>query len=224
LKLVLAADIPLDDEAENVADWISLACDELLHASRELSQSDTLVVDDDGELETPEGNPADPDWVAGVKQLFEELNWPFTERDGGRLCASLDVSGGRSQAIVEPAGFEGVHLACPLPSVAGASASGQLAVSLFLLAACRVVRMVRVAAAVSGETIHYCWETWLGDEPTARQLGQALSSLSIACRLTDREIPVLAEDSVARRYLAARGWSVCVPSVNRNSKRRRVKR
>ena len=78
---------------------------------------------------------------------------------------------------------------------------------VLLLHASHFLRMVRAAARAAEAGTVYGWEVVLDPEAGAPELQHALAALSVACRLSAREVPALEQDDgLARRYLTLRGW------------------
>jgi hypothetical protein len=69
------------------------------------------------------------------------------------------------------------------------------------------LRLVRPCAThgAAGETL--LLDAWLGIAPQPQHLHDVLSALSVASGMAAREVVLLSNEQIARRYLAARGWS-----------------
>jgi hypothetical protein len=162
--------------------------------------------DPDGQ--DPEG-PTDRD----LSRLCEEAGWPFAERASGRVAVQLDVRDQFYQALMERTWAGGLRLWVELGNDVSDAASSRFAVSVLLLSACRAVRMARAAATPVNGVTAYCWEVSLGDAAGSRELQHALASLSVACRVSAREVQALQHEAIARHYLMVRGWSSYLPET-----------
>lgn len=154
-----------------------------------------------------------------IVRLCAEAGWSCHERAGGRVAVPLDVSGQFCEAMLMAGEQGGVRIEYTLDAGERSSVSAA-ASSLFLLRANRVYRMARLAmtyspacarTADSGEVagglsgVRFVWDVVLPEHAGPADLNAALSALSVACRGTVRELQVLADDRVAREYLAIQG-------------------
>ena len=140
-----------------------------------------------------------------LKAAFEQVGWPVSQRSGGQLVLQLDVPGEFCQALVETGSDNAVRLVTLLGDLAEAGGHGQWAQAAFLLEAAHWVRSAR-PVVVSRDTKAVCQWQCLIDAPAAWHLERALGALSVACRVSVREWQALADESIARKYLAMRGW------------------
>jgi len=205
-QVMLSAEIPWEaDEDADPAGWIGEVCSGFRQAARRFADGKAPAA---APPETDE--TADPQ--SATKQAAEfdladlcvQADWPFTRRASGQIAVELEVrdgfhqafhsrDGGRHRLWVELGHFGSDHRAC------------RKAVHVLLLWASGVVRMARAAAAAADAGLEYRWEVLLGEAPNAWQLRHALSALSVACRLTAREVQVLEDESIAREFLSVRG-------------------
>jgi hypothetical protein len=154
-----------------------------------------------------------------LARLCAEAGWSCHERAGGRVAVPLDVSGQFCEAMLMAGEQGGVRIEYVLDAGDRSSVSAA-ASSLFLLRANRVYRMARLSmtyspararTADSGEVagglsgVRFVWDVVLPEPAGPADLNAALSALSVACRGTVRELQVLADDRVAREYLAIQG-------------------
>jgi len=203
-QVLLAAEIPLDDQIDldrRIAD----ACAGLREGRKLLAGKHPTDQDNQQENQTapaPE-HPADCD----LPGLCEQAGWPFSRRAGVRLAVPLDVREGFHQALLEPTGAGGVRAWVELGNVRSGASVGRIAVAVLLLRGCGAVRMARAAASPAADQTAFFWEISWGDVPGAGELDHALASLSMACRLSAREVPLVQDESIARHYLTVRGWS-----------------
>jgi hypothetical protein len=108
--------------------------------------------------------------------------------------------------VVPALGPAGWHLKTAGQALAATGPAGVRATEVLLLAACGAVRLARAWLSAAGDTPVVGWEAGLPPKPGPRQLDHALTALSAACRLTVREIEALADEALAERYLALRGF------------------
>jgi len=205
---LLATEIPLSDDEPGFEARFSGACAGFRQGAVMFSSKRRPSGHGNDEGNDPDTKP-DTGVEANLAPLCEEAGWQFTTRADGRLAVQLDVPGAFCQALTERDDQGGVHLRAWLEGGRPTATASRCAVDVLLLSACRVVRMAR---AVAGPA-EYCWEITLADPPDALGLDHALSSLSVACRMSAREINVLQDEAIAQRYLTVRGWSL-LPSNN----------
>jgi hypothetical protein len=79
------------------------------------------------------------------------------------------------------------------------------AVAVFLLTANAFVRFARAGVEEGEKGVEAFYEVWIDERPTAAVVGHALASLSVGCRLCEKELQVLGNENVARTLLEARG-------------------
>jgi len=211
-RVLLAAEIPLHEQVDvdgQVSDVRAGLRQGVIEFTRQQGH-------DTAEPKPPKTAPADenlqaeapPQHEHALVDLCREAGWPCTERAGGHVAVTLDAGRAFTQAIVEPAGQASYRAWVELGANPSPSDTTSHAVNWLLLLACRVVRMARAVAVPAADgRVAYGWEVVLGRSPAAGELHDAFSALSVACRLTRREIHALQEESVAQKYLAARGWS-----------------
>ncbi|MEW6741302.1 MAG: hypothetical protein AB1486_00970 [Planctomycetota bacterium] len=141
-----------------------------------------------------------------LTELCNDSGWPFTEREGGSLAVDLGVRAGFQQARVTR---EGSGETCASVSVARLGALPQVcrdALGVFLLTACRLVRLARATIDEQKGRSQVSFEVRLADPLSAGELGHALGALSAACRHFAAEVVSLQVPAVAERFLQLRGW------------------
>jgi hypothetical protein len=139
--------------------------------------------------------------------LCSAAGWRPVERPGGQAAVALDVPGVFLQALIAPRKQGGLAVQVALENAEGVPSVCRRALHVLLLSACRTVRMARALAGNRDEEADYRWEVVLDDAPGASALGHALAALSVACRLSAREVTAFYDETIARNYLAVRGWS-----------------
>ena len=137
-----------------------------------------------------------------LRALCDVAGWACTPRSETRLAAALDVPGGFHQAIVEEAAGLGIRAGADLAEAQGPGGPSREAIARLLLRAGSAVRMVRPAAEAAGDRTLLRWEAVLGARPGPQELRHALAALSMACRLTAREVEMLQDPAAARAYLS----------------------
>jgi len=205
-RLLLTADVPLEDAGCGAG--LSDASGDLVRAS-----VDGFRVVLGGGAAAAGASPdpgvrlrvADPAGAA-LLSLCRETGWLHDERADGQFTFTLDVPGlfCQVQPFVLPGGS--IRLRAGLAAPPRLSRVCRRAIGLLLLTASRVVRLARAAAA-GGAAEPYVWEVVWPAVPAASLFDRGLTALSIACRMTARELRALCDESIAREYLALRGWS-----------------
>jgi hypothetical protein len=207
LSVRLLAEIPLDDQAGELSEWISQICEGFQQAAG-------LIANTRQSAETPrtaekidEHESTEQDGAADIKMLCKEAGWPCTQRADGLLALELDVSDAFHEALVDRADDNSFRLWVELVNAPFNSAASRSALHVMLLSACRAVRWARAAAVPVNGNRAYRWEVDLGQAPAAWQLYRGLASLSVACGISAREVSALQDPTVAEKYLLLRGWS-----------------
>jgi len=151
--------------------------------------------------------------VETLAEVSDASGWTFTEYGDGEdkeivLAASQRSGGGGGHAVVEAHGEHGVRITAGLSRHSGLSSAGRRAAAALVLTANGLMRLVRAgfdpAAASEGNT-HAFLETWFTRPPSRPALAFALSTFAAAVNMFDSELGVMADESLARRYLEARG-------------------
>jgi hypothetical protein len=208
LRLYVSAEIPLDEDQADLGAGVARICEGFRQAAEKFAAG-----------QRP--SDANPDGVplAGIEEpcgaldrerlaLCEEAGWPLARRAGDQVAIELDVPGSFCQALVQPKGERGLHLRVDLATVPSACDAGRHAIGALLLHASHLVRMARATSRTAGGDTVYRWEVSLDRGAGVRAVQHALSALSVACRLTAREIQVFEQDqSIARGYLVLRQWT-----------------
>jgi hypothetical protein len=227
-KCTLADDLPLpclsaeifwDDEAADIATRISQACDGFRQAldqfagewgwkprrHRRSAKGNKNNIDEAAQLPRDEEGPGEQS--LDLAALCKEQGWPVAERAGGRLVVELDVPGSFCQALGQLTEGGGLHLGVEVASAPSIDDDVREALSVVLLHAGHSVQMVRPTLRQADNGTAYGWEVVLDHVGGGRELGAALAALSAACRLSVREVSAFLQDpSLARAYLALRGW------------------
>lgn len=200
----LAADILLDED-ENESDLgarISEACHGFSQASVEFSDARSSHEPRLEEAKVVRDQEQAPEPALDVVAVCKEVGWPVAERPGNHAAVELDVPGHFYQAFMQPKGREGLHLSVNVAHAPHLSDTSRHAISVLLLDACHLLRMARAVGGATG----YRWEVSLDRVTSARQVEYALGTLSMACRLSAREVAAFQQDEpLARRYLLLRG-------------------
>lgn len=206
-EVLPGAEIPLADDLADLEGRIRRACAGLGQGADAFCGRNL-----DAAAETLPG----PELPGGydLASLCREAGWRIVERADGQVAVPLEVPEMYLQASIRPRGQDGLRLEVPLEGAPGAAAVCHSAVHVLLLSACRAVRMARATARVrpaeaaeGAEEVQYGWEVVLAGPVAAWELDHALAALSVACRLCAREVKTLHDETIARQYLAVRGWS-----------------
>jgi len=141
-----------------------------------------------------------------VAKACQEGGWETVVRGDGRIVVQLDVPDAFCQAVfaVDPKVAFAVDL-----GLAPAHPTSRSAVAVLLLQACSLVRLARAIAKPVGDTVTFAWEVSLNDTRELCDLEPGLVALSMACRLTLRELSALQDERderIAAEYLRLRGW------------------
>lgn len=143
--------------------------------------------------------------LRGWQELCREPPWYGVERGDGTTVVQLDVSDLGFQAVLQQTAGGRPRLRVDLGRVSE-SWVARYANTVLLLEACRAVRMARAIAEQSEGEDRAAWEVVLADAPNPIGLNHALHSLSVACRLTARELRSVENEPIAGTYLKIRGW------------------
>jgi len=148
----------------------------------------------------PEGN------TENLKRLCEETGWTFIERADGSLSVTLETGGGLHQASVTPCGA-GVRISAAFGTCDSPADSVRQAIAVLLLTTGGMVRLVKPAVTEQDWEFRPDFSVAFAAVPPAEGLAAAFSALSVACRRCGEEEHALHDETVARQYLAIRGWS-----------------
>jgi hypothetical protein len=206
-RLYVSAEIPMDEEDADLGPRLAAVCEAFRQAAESLAAGQRAA----------DANPAAAQIAGGEAPsraldrerlaLCEATGWPLSRRAGDQVAIELDAPGLFCQATAEPKGERGLQLGFDLASVPPSGDAGRHALNVFLLHASHVVRMARATARTVGGATVYGWEVSLDRVAGAGEVQHALSALSVACRLSVREIQALEQDeTTARSYLMLRGW------------------
>ncbi|HEY7545991.1 MAG TPA: hypothetical protein VID27_13955, partial [Blastocatellia bacterium] len=193
----LRAEIAIDDEID-AATRLTETCAALKEA---LSLAEGLR--DDGPLSlsfTPGDNRA------SLPSLCGQAGWAFTERDGGRIAVNLEARNGFHQALLEES-RGGVLISTEILRAQNLSQPSRQSLSALLLKASAELRMARAAVEEEEGLSSIRFEARFDSLPGSAEVDCALAALSLACALCARETGALENDSLARRYLGAGGFS-----------------
>lgn len=147
----------------------------------------------------------EPEPARDLGELCELAGWTSHPRSGGAVTVPLDIPGGFAQALLHPG--HTVIATVDLPAGAAPLATVAVqAISSFLLQLAGRVRMVRAQASAGEHKLHFALAGQL-DRPTPAELNHLLAAMSLAARMSIREVPALASAEIAEAYLRLRGWS-----------------
>jgi hypothetical protein len=199
----LSAELLLAEEESDFGAKISRACDGFSQALQEFTGGEHSSKAHAEDAQAAQAGELAFDLMA----LCKETGWPAAERAGHQVAVELDVPGCFCQALVQSRGQRGLHLGVDMASTPFISATSRHALNVMLLHACHFLRMARATTRTADGATAYGWEVSLDHVAAARELEYALAALSVACRLSAREVSLFQQDeSLARRYLVLRGW------------------
>jgi hypothetical protein len=141
-----------------------------------------------------------------TRRLCHQSGWEFYERGNGVLAITLDVPGQFCQAYAY-ASSGSYRVAVTLQQPREVDGPSHRAMAVFLLAATSLVRTARATLVEDPLGQEYRWEVAWPELPATSAFHQGLIALSIACRLTTRELLALADTSIADTYLSLWGRS-----------------
>jgi len=144
-------------------------------------------------------------------QLHErclQAGWPASRSRGGPLGVTLDVPNSSCVGRFEAVGGDAVRVRSEPCWRAADQPICRQAIDYLLLRASGVVRLAaaaRLPAAPGLAAGPYAWQVRWESLPEAVELNDALTALSLACRLTEHEVEALRDAALARQYLALQG-------------------
>ena len=151
---------------------------------------------------------------AQLIQTCTESGWNVNVRTDDTLVVDLDVAGGHWQArLLALPSNETLALVEIATIDAGATASRE-AVAILLLLAGGALRWARPAVRAIGDRGVAVFEVLLPTAPTAADLVDAFSGLSLACRWCAAEANALRDEPAAQEYLRVL-TPLSVPNRNR---------
>jgi hypothetical protein len=142
-----------------------------------------------------------------LEDVCHEAGWDYAERDGGRGVVTLELPHGTVPAFLDAHSERDYRVSAPLACYQALSDAGGRAVSVLMLTANAIVRFVRAGIEQSVEGLSAFFERRFSERPSPACLDAALSALSVAGRLCQRELRALENDQLAHLYLDARGMS-----------------
>jgi hypothetical protein len=206
-RLYVSAEIPLDEEEADLGARLAEVCEAFRQAAQSFAAGQRSGDSNPESAPIAGGEAPSPALDRERLALCEATGWPLSRRAGDQVSIELDAPGLFCQALAEPKGEKGLRLGVDLASVPPSGDAGRHALNVFLLHASHLVRMARATARTVGGATVYGWEVSLDRVAGAGEVQHALSALSVACRLSVREIQVFEQDeSMARSYLVLRGW------------------
>lgn len=132
--------------------------------------------------------------------------WPCNRRAEGRVTVQLDVPGSYALAMLHPGPRIRVVLELPLQP-RELSPLARQAIGTVMLQLAGHVRWVRASVLGDESAESAVLESQLGPAAAASDLGEVLSAMSVAAGMSIRELPALADETIAEKYLTIRGWS-----------------
>ena len=206
---MLSADFPVDRDHvddDDLSSQVCAACDAFCDAMRRPHprRAAGVAMALEG-LQVP--LCVDHEMGAATREHCDDRGWTYVERGSGQLAITLDVPDQFCQAHAYQIGETEFRLGATLEVPTELSLRSRHALEVFLLTACRLVRMARVGVVLHDGRSLYRWEVVWPRLPSSAQLHSGLAALSVACRLTGRELHALSDESIACTYLRLRGCS-----------------
>jgi hypothetical protein len=154
---------------------------------------------------------------AQLIQLCTESGWAVNTRADDTLVVDLDVAGGHWQAHFLSLPSQEILALVELATIDAAATASREAIAILLLLAGGALRWARPAVRVIGDRCVAVFEVLLSPVPTAADLLDTLSGLSLACRWCAAEANTLLDESAAQEYLRVMA-PLSVPNRNRQQK------
>ena len=194
----IRAEIPLEEEGS----LVRRVCDAYVGMENAMKRSGSpRFRDDPGRYPVITSHNGGSEW--DPRDLCREADWQFTERESG-IAVPLEGPGFHQAIVRNDRGNS--HANVTLLEWESLPDECVLAIASLLLTAGAVVRMVRPFAQPDRSHHKVGFEVALRGEPSAAEVGHALSSLSVACRSCAQELKALENPDIAGAYLGIRGW------------------
>ena len=154
---------------------------------------------------------------APLAQTCLESGWEVNRRADGTLVVGLDVPGGHWPANLLVLPSNEILALVELATIGVGTTAAREAVAMLLLLAGGALRWVRPAVRAIGDRWAAVFEVLLPSEPTAADLVDAWSGLSLACRWCAAEATALLDAPAAQEYLRVMA-PLSVPNLNPQTK------
>jgi hypothetical protein len=202
----LLVDVPLylyGSDLDALADEVELVLESY---QATLHEPPVISVEELRTRRAEQGEPLTVDDEAGAaaRELCHTAGWEYHERGSGQLAVTLDVPDQFCQAHTYQADHGRFRLHTVLDAPPPPSADSRYAMAAFLLTACRAVRLARATAEPLDGGYEYGWEVCWQTVPTVPQFHCGMSALSMACRMTLRELQALSDAAIASAYMRLR--------------------
>ncbi|GAG44262.1 unnamed protein product, partial [marine sediment metagenome] len=195
--LVVREDIPVVDGVD-VAQACTGAVADLAAAKKSLATMRRPTARDRKNVALP-GEVVDT-----IEQVCATIGFGHAAKDSETNVVTLDGPNGSYKAAVTAHPSGECRVTAHLWRYQSLSSLGRRALAVFLLTANGLVRFARAGIERSRHSTSALFEVRFSGPPSAALMETALSALAVACGVCGRELDVLSDDSVARRYLAAR--------------------
>jgi len=195
--LFVREDIPVVDGVD-VAQACTGAIANLAQTKKRLAVGRTLA---DRERKMAALPPA---FVDTIEEVSAAVGWSHCAKDAETSVVTLDGPGGSYKAAVAAHASGDYRISAHLSRHRSLSSIARRALAVFLLTANGLVRYARAGIERSAGATSALFEVRYPGQPSAALMETALSALAVACGMCARELAVLSDESVARRYLAAR--------------------
>jgi len=202
-QLVLRADIPLGEDVDTAA-GVQKARVALASATQ------TIGAPGVGKDSGSEGS-----WPAAatpaissvdLATLCAEAGWPCVGGSASTPRIDLRVSGRQVLALLERRTDGGLRVWVELwrGRRASLTRASQAALGFFLLTSSAIVRLARAYVEEADDSVAVGFDVRCLEPCGVEDIDHALSALSVACAMCDREVQALADDRIARIFMALR--------------------
>jgi hypothetical protein len=151
--------------------------------------------------------PEAPD-LSGATHLAElcaEAGWPATLRSSGEAIVAIEGRHATYQARLALAADRSLHAVVTFDDARPGTPLGRAAMAALLLRLSATVRLVKGAVVRHGDEVHPGIAAACVPPRTAADIGRVLGALTVGCALAGREVRALADEGLARAYLAQGG-------------------
>jgi hypothetical protein len=202
---VLRADIPLGEDAD-IAATAARACAAVASAAQAIGASASSVAEHDRAEASARVSAVTASASVDFATMCAEAGWQCVGGSDTAPRVNLQLSGRQVLALLEHDADGGLRASVELlrRHRATLTQASQEALALFLLTSSAIVRLARADVEEVDDSVAMGFEVRCAAPCGVEDVGHALSSLSVACGMCDREVLALADDRIARLYLTLR--------------------
>ena len=136
-----------------------------------------------------------------ILQICEQTGWVCRERADGKVEVKTVGEGSTLRVELESNDRVTLRASSPLACLKEWSAESRQALGVFVLRVNAAVRFARVSVEESNGTGPVRIEVGFGYVPSSTELDLAVSALTVASGISQREVAALADPELARKYL-----------------------